>query len=94
VPARVPGKPDLYVVARFLDRLAQPGASYTRSKLQLAVRLNYDLFRWYLAFLEAKGFVEVAPEDGRDVVRLTAAGRAADRELGDWVRRLLRDATP
>jgi predicted transcriptional regulator len=94
VPARLPRKPDLYVVARVLDRLAQPGVRLTRSKLQLAVRLNYDLFRWYLAFLEEQGFVESREEEGREVVRLTEAGHAADRQLGEWIRRLLRESLP
>lgn len=83
-------KPDLYVVARFLDRLWTPDAAYTRAQLQMAVRLNYDLFRRYLAFLEENGFVACGP-DGKDVerVRLTPAGLAAHKELVAWIRRVL-----
>ncbi|HEX2021378.1 MAG TPA: hypothetical protein VHH36_01590 [Candidatus Thermoplasmatota archaeon] len=88
-PPAPPARPDLYVVARFLDRLAEPGAAYTRSRLQLAVRLNYDLFRSYLALLQRRGLVEVVEVGGREVVRATPAGVEADRELGAWIRRML-----
>ena len=88
-----PAKPDLYVVARFLDKLCQPGAAFTRSKLQAAVRLNYDLFRSYLAWLESKGFVtSKAEKDEKAVVRVTPVGLDAYHELVGWIRRVMGDA--
>lgn len=83
-------KPDLYVVARFLDRLWEPESSYTRSQLQMATRVNYDLFRRYLAFLHEKGFVVVSPADkGGDIIKLTMRGREAHAVLVEWIRRVV-----
>lgn len=90
-PEPPPWKPDLYVVARFLDRLSEPDRAFTRAQLQLAVRLNWDLFRRYLAFLEARGLVAVEKAGERDVVALTAAGRETRRRLLEWVRDVVGD---
>ncbi len=88
-----PARPDLYVVARFLDKLCVADASYTRSKLQAAVRLNYDLFRSYLAWLEQKGFVTQSTEkDAKQVVRVTPAGLEAYHQLVEWIKRTLGSA--
>lgn len=81
-----PAKPDLYVLARFFDALTRPEAQFTKRKLQAAVRLNYDLFRAYLAYLEARGLVVVhAEEKGSDTVALTVEGRAAALRLIEWI---------
>lgn len=86
-------KPDLYVVGRFLERLWQPDTEYTRADLQRAVRLNYDLFVRYLAWLEGKGFVRVVPrKEGSDVVRITKEGVEAHRRLVEWIRQVLGDS--
>lgn len=95
-PPRPPAKPDLYVIARFLDCLWRPAwevpPAYTKAKLQLAVRLNYDLFRRYLAFLVEKKFVEVrADPRGTEVIVLTAEGRKAHDELVAWLRGVFGD---
>ena len=93
-PADRPHRPDLYVVARFLDRLCRPEGEpqpeLSKAKLQLAVRLNYDLFRRYLAFLLERGFVEVvANGSGVELVRLTTEGRSAHARLVAWIRSVL-----
>lgn len=83
-------KPDIYVLARFFDALSRPEAAFTKRKLQAAVRLNYDLFRSYLLFLESRGLVVVREvERGSDAVALTSAGREASRQLLDWIQRTL-----
>lgn len=82
-----PPRPDLYVLARFLDRLAATPEGYPRTRLQAAVRLNYDLYRRYLALLARKGWIQVAPgKDGDERVHLTPAGRAAHARLVGWIR--------
>lgn len=90
-PEPPPWKPDLYVVARFLDRLAEPDRAFTRAQLQLAVRLNWDLFRRYLSYLEMRGLVAVEKAGDRDLVRLTSAGRETRRRLLEWVRDVVGD---
>lgn len=87
-----PRRPDLYVVARFLDRLRYEEATHTRSSLQMAVRLNYDLFTSYLAFLEDEGFVRLAPQQkGSDEVHLTQEGLEAHRRIVTWIREVIGD---
>lgn len=86
-------RPDLYVVARFLQRLWRPDVTLTRSGLQRAVGLNYDLFRKYLAFLESRGLVSVAKDgEGRDVVRLTKEGLRLHDDLARWLTSLFGDS--
>lgn len=83
-------KPDLYVVARFLDRLCRPDKTYSKAKLQVAVRINYDLFRRYLSFLEDKGWVRVVQEQGHsEVVRVTPLGLHTYHHLVDWIRQFI-----
>jgi predicted transcriptional regulator len=86
-----PEKPDLYVLARFLDRLADPGEDHNKSSLQRATRTNYDVFRRYLALLEAKGWIAWEPREGRgqDRIHLTDEGREAYSELAGWIREAL-----
>ncbi len=85
-------RPDLYVVARFLDQLREPDTTYTRSQLQMAVRLNWDLFKRYLHFLEGRGFLVVRPNpDGQEIVRLTKEGRDAHDQLVTWIRDVVGD---
>ncbi len=82
-----PRRPDLYVVARFLDRLLYAEQVHTKQSLQMAVRLNYDLFKSYLAFLEAKGFVRVVPQEtSSDDVHITRDGVEAHRRIVAWIR--------
>lgn len=89
-PVEPPDRPDLYVVARFLDRLHRDEQVHTRSSLQRAVRLNYDLFRSYLALLEQKGFVETVEGQRRSPeVHLTEAGQVAWHDLVAWIRDIL-----
>ncbi len=77
-----PRKPDLYVVARFLDRLGETPAGVPRTRLQAAVRLNYDLYRSYLTLLVEKRYVTV----NEDRIQLTQEGRHAKDRLVGWIR--------
>lgn len=86
-PVDPPDRPDLYVVGRFLHRLRYDEDTHTRSSLQMAVRLNYDLFRSYLNWLQDEGFVEVVPQEtGSDEVHLTPAGADAHDRIVEWIR--------
>ncbi len=95
-----PKRPDLYVIARFLDRLREKDKAWSRSRLQHAVRLNYDLFRSYLLLLEEKGFIEEVPQEGakdeesaspRTTIRLTVHGHEAHERLVEWIRDIFGD---
>jgi len=81
-----PKRPDLYVVARFLDRLAHAPEGVTHARLQLAVRLNYDLYRSYLALLVDRGFAKVDRDEKGERVVPTDAGISAQAKLLAWIR--------
>lgn len=83
------GRPDLHIVARFLDRLAEPGP-WTRSTLQRGVRLNYDLFRKYLDLLVERGWVKASRAKGsgakeKETFGLTPAGHKLRSDLVAWL---------
>jgi predicted transcriptional regulator len=85
-----PFRPNLYVVARFLDHLA--ARSHTRSTLQAAVGVNYDIFRRYLEFLAARGLVAIQPREGSDGVRLTPQGHEVRSDLLGIIARFLEES--
>lgn len=86
-----PDRPDLYVVARFLDRLSGADSDHNKSSLQRATRTNYDVFRSYLALLEEKGWIQWEHRDGRgqDRIHLSREGREAYDELVGWIEQAL-----
>ncbi len=85
-------RPDLYVLARLLSRLAAQD-DWTKAKLQLAVRLNYTLFARYLEFGVGRGWIVVDPRaEGSDGVKVTDEGRKAWKQLEDWLAKWLRDS--
>jgi predicted transcriptional regulator len=81
-----PREPDLYVVARLLERLWREGAPMLRTRLQVAANLNYDVFTKYLGWLHGKGLVVILKaDDGRDRVQLTPKGEHAFGRLVSWL---------
>jgi hypothetical protein len=80
-------RPDLYVVARFLERLWTTERVYGRTDLQMAVRLNHGVFVKYLAWLTAKGLVSVAPDaSGVERIGITPKGLDTYKRLVTWIR--------
>jgi len=85
MPAKdAPWKPNLYVIARFLDALARPDSTMTRGQLQAAVGVNYDVYRRYEEFLRDKAYITLG-----EAVRLTNEGRAVREELLSWIARFV-----
>ena len=82
-------KPDLYVVARFLDALHDVPDGRTKSDLQRAVRVNYDLFRDYLALLEERALVSRMGTGRAERIRMTKAGAEARERMLEWVGNVL-----
>lgn len=85
-------RPDLYVVARFLERLHEAHEPPRKTDLQLRVRVNYTIFQRYLVWMSAKDFVRLEPDaDGSERIHLTARGREAYATLVHWMRDVLED---
>lgn len=82
-------RPDLFVLARFLAKLAPPGTALTRSRLQVGARVNYDILRRYAQLMTDRGWIEWSQRDGQEVASLTPAGHAVHEELQEWLLRML-----
>lgn len=68
-------------MARFLDRLSRNPRPYRRTDLQLAVRLNYTVYRRYLEWMERKGLVVVG-----ETIEITPKGIETYRTLVAWIK--------
>lgn len=88
-------RPDLYVVARILDRLWQSPEPMLRTHLQLAANVNYDIFARYLDWMRERGLVDLEDSpDGHVRVRLTPAGQEAYRKVVQWINEVVGGRMP
>lgn len=80
-------RPDLYVVARFLERMHEAETPPLKTDLQLRVRVNYTIFLRYLSWMVAKDYLQLVPDaGGAERVHLTPKGREAYATLVKWIR--------
>ncbi|OGS42017.1 MAG: hypothetical protein A3K67_00165 [Euryarchaeota archaeon RBG_16_62_10] len=88
-------RPDLYVLARMLERLWREQRPMLKTRLQVASKVNYDLFRRYLAWMDERGLVSVENcEDGHERISLTPKGLEAYRKLVQWVNEVIHRKGP
>jgi len=90
-----PERPDLYVVARFLERLWRENGPMLKTRLQIAANVNYDVFNRYLSWMLDRGLVtlEETP-DGHERVALAPKGLDAYRRLVRWIEEFVRARPP
>ncbi len=87
--------PDLYVVARLLERLWREDGPMLKTRLQVAANVNYDLFGRYLTWMLRKGLLSVENvPDGHERVALTPKGYEAYRRLVQWINEVVRGEMP
>ena len=85
-------RPDLYVVARFLERLWTPDKEWKKTELQMAVGLNYNVYSRYLQWLQDKGLITIKDIDERhSVVRITEKGVEAYHTMASWIKDVIGD---
>jgi predicted transcriptional regulator len=83
-------KPDLYVVARILERLWRENAPILKTRLQVAARVNYDVFTRYIDWMSEKGLVRYEDCSGwHEAIRLTTKGEEAYRKLVQWMNEVI-----
>jgi len=93
--ASPPARPDLFVVARFLERLWREGEPMLKTRLQVAANVNYDVFSRYLTWLLDRGLVALTSSpDGHERVSITEKGRRAYRQLVEWIGEFVRRRPP
>lgn len=81
-----PEKPDLFVVARLLERLWRHQDPMLKTHLQRATNVNYDIFSRYLLWLVARDLVSLENSpDGHERVCLTLKGWEAYKRLIEWL---------
>ncbi len=88
-------RPDLYVVARLLERLWREDGPMLKTRLQVAANVNYDVFSRYLSWMLDRGLVtlENSP-DGHERIVLTSKGAEAYRKLVQWVNEVVHGRIP
>lgn len=83
-------RPDLYVVARFLEKLIVSGGSRRKTYLQMTVRLNFNVYTKYLEWLERKDLVHTHEEDERSkYVSVTPKGLETYQTLVEWIKEVI-----
>ncbi|MDA4114376.1 MAG: transcriptional regulator [Thaumarchaeota archaeon] len=84
-------RPDLYVLARFLDILHSSGEPMKKTNLQMRVGLNYPRFIEYLEWLVSHGLVQQQKdEEGRELYSLSPQGLDAYHRLVAWIRETMK----
>ena len=93
--ASPPDRPDLYVVARLLERLWRENGPMLKTRLQVAANVNYDVFTRYLSWMVGKGLVSMENSpDGHERVAMTTKGYEAYRKLVQWINEIVHNRVP
>jgi predicted transcriptional regulator len=81
-------KPDLYVVARFLDVIYSKGPAMKKTNIQMLLGLNYPRFIEYLDWMIAHGLIaDSLDDDGKtEKILLTPKGIESYHRLVDWIK--------
>ena len=69
------------MVARFLERLWRDQRPHRKTDLQLAVRLNYNVYKKYLDWMEQKGLIVVG-----ETIAITPKGLETYKTLVEWIK--------
>ncbi|MDG7044391.1 MAG: hypothetical protein JRN19_01365 [Nitrososphaerota archaeon] len=85
-------RPDLYVLARFLDIVYRTGSPMKRTNIQMLLGVNYPRFIEYLDWMVEHGLVlEVLDEERAERITLTPKGIDAYHRLVDWIKETIED---
>lgn len=85
-------KPNLYVVARFLDALWWNQKGLKKTRLQMSVRLNYPAFLSYIDWLESHGLIDVQKDEkDNDKIFLSQKGKESYKKLVEWIKDTIKD---
>ena len=83
-------KPDIYVISRFLERLWIADHPIKKTRLQMAVGLNYGTFKKYLSWMVGKGLLTISiEEDGHEYVFLTKKGMDSYNQIVVWINTMI-----
>ena len=83
-------RPDLYVLARFLDILYENGRPMKKTNLQMRTGLNYARFSDYFEWLISHGFLQRKEEEEGEEYSLSPQGLDAYHRLVSWIRETMK----
>jgi predicted transcriptional regulator len=84
-------RPDLYVLARFLDALHSNGQPMKKTNLQMRVGLNYPRFIEYLEWMVSHGLVlQRRDDEGAELYSLSQQGVDSYHRLVAWIRETMK----
>jgi predicted transcriptional regulator len=85
-------KPDLYIVARMLEKIYRADGPMLRTRLQVASKVNYNVFIRYLDWMQEKELVTLrALPDGHEGIELTEKGKESYKRLVNWINEIVHD---
>ncbi|MCU0860864.1 MAG: winged helix-turn-helix domain-containing protein [Methanomassiliicoccales archaeon] len=84
-------RPDIFVVARIMERLWREGRPMLKTRLQLATRLNYDVLVKYLEWMRGRGLISYESDGGHETVVLSERGEKVYVDLAKLLGQLLDD---
>ena len=88
-------RPDLYIVARILERLWREEQPMLKTRLQTATNVNYDIFRKYISWMSDRGLIAVeTSDDGHERLRLTLKGEESYKKLVQWINEVIHKKMP
>lgn len=83
-------KPDLYVVARFLDIMFTNGSGMKKTNIQMLLGVNYPRFIEYLEWLLKHKLVAANfDEEKTEWIKLTPKGIDSYHRLVEWIKETL-----
>lgn len=79
-------RPDLYVVARFLDVMFKNGSGMKKTNIQMLMGVNYPRFMQYLEWLLQHDLVSASTDEEEvERIKLTPKGIDAYHRFVDWM---------
>jgi predicted transcriptional regulator len=80
-------KPDIFIITRILGLLWSRGGMEKKTKLQMASKMNYNIYSKYLHWLENKGLVKIIKTNPRNnIIKITPKGVEAYKRIISWIR--------
>lgn len=88
-------RPDLYIVARILERLWREEEPMLKTRLQTATNVNYDVFRKYTSWMVERGLIAMETSgDGHERLHLTTKGEESYKKLVQWINEVIHKKMP
>ena len=80
-------KPDIYIIARILEKLWIKGGTRRKAELQMASNLNFDIYSKYLNWIVEKELIKIEKLSERNIkVKITQKGLKTYDIMVEWIK--------